>query len=88
MPGKSLLLCPEFSCRKKITSDSVGLKNIKFHHSEHLQVAHQKNQTFRSAPRPVELTHGDEFDAIKDSIEDLDVFPYLEHLANSPGWAF
>jgi len=82
MPVKPSFRCTKSSCPQEFTSDSWRLKHIKLHHPERLQVARQKNQTFRSAPRCVEPTQHHESNAIKDSVEDLDKFPYLEHLEN------
>jgi hypothetical protein len=80
MPEKTPFRAPEFSCRKKFTSDSWRLKHIKFHHSEHLQVALQKNLTIRSAPQSVERVPRREFNTNKDSVKDWDAFPYLENV--------
>jgi len=80
MPEKTPFSCPEFSCQKELTSDSLRLKYIKFHHHEHLKVARQVNLTVRSAPRRLESSQRREWKANHDSVDDFHAFPYLEQI--------
>ena len=80
MREKTLLRCPEVSCRKKLTSDSWLFIHIKLHHPDHNQVAN--NLTVCSVPRWVERAHHCQFNGIEDSVVDLDSFPHLEHIEN------
>jgi len=80
MPEKTCFHCPEYLCRKSFTSDGWRFKHIKLNHAEHIQVAHQKNLTFHSAPQQIEPTQHHQFNSSNDSVQDLDVFTYLEHL--------
>jgi hypothetical protein len=66
----------------KFTSDSWQLKHIKLHHSEHLQVARQKNLTVRSTPQCVEPAQCREFNTNTDSCEDLEAIHYVERVEN------
>ena len=80
MPEKIPVCWIESSCQQKFTSDSSRPKHIKLYHPEQLQVA--KNLTVCRAPRRIESAQRRELNSHKDSIKDLDVFPYLEHIEN------
>jgi len=80
MPEKSPFRCPAFSCCKMFTSVSWQLKHIKLRYSEHLQVAHKENLTIRSTPQPIEPAQHREFNANEYSVDNLNKFPYDEHL--------
>lgn len=82
LPRKMPLSCPNCSCRMKFTSDSRRLNHTKLHHLEHLQVPPQKNLTIPSAHQPIELAQHDEFPTDNDSVDELDRFPFLEHVKN------
>jgi hypothetical protein len=64
------------------TSDSWRLSHIKVHHPEHLEIACQKYLTICSVPQHVEPTQRRQFNANKDSVEDLHPLPKLEHVQN------
>ena len=80
IPKNTTFSCPKFSCQKKFTSDSRRLKNIKLHYPEHLEVACKDNLTICSMPRRVEPTQQHEFNPNKHSVEDLDIFPYIDQV--------
>jgi len=82
MSEKTPFRCPKFSCRKKFTSDSWPLKQITLHHPEHLQVVHQKNLTSCSMPLHNEPAQRCEFNTNTSSVQDWDLFPYIEHVEN------
>jgi len=82
MPEKNSFRCSKFSCRKKFTSDSWLLGNIKLHHPERLHAARQKILSICSAPRIVEPAQHRELNDKKDSVEDLAAFPYVKHSDN------
>jgi len=80
MPEKTPFPSPKFSCWKKFTSDNWQLTHIDLHHHEHVQVVHRKTVTIPSAPRRLELAQRRDFNANKDLVEDLDSFPYHNHV--------
>jgi len=86
MLEKNRFCCSEFSCRRRLTSDSWRLKHPKLHHSKHLQVSFQKNLTICRAPHRIEHAQRREFNTNDDSVQVLDAIPNLddgEHIADS-----
>jgi hypothetical protein len=79
MPVKTSFCCPEFSCRKKFSSDTWRRKPLKLHHPENILVACQKNLTVYTTPRRVDRTQRREFNGNNDLVKDVHTFPYLEH---------
>jgi len=81
-PVMTPFLCPKLSCRKKFTSYSWPIKHNRLHHPEHHQVTCQMNRSIQSMPQRIEHSHCGEFNTNNDSVEDLDVFHYLERVEN------
>jgi len=71
---------PKCSCLQKLTSDSWWLKYIELQYPKNFQVEQHNNLTIRIAPQCLEPAQQGEFNTMRDSVEDLDGFPHLEHI--------
>jgi len=86
MPENIPLRDPEFAFRNKFTSDSGRLNDIKLHSPDHRRVARVKHLAIRGAPQRIQPAHRCEFHTNIYPVEDLDPFPYLEHVQNIADW--
>jgi len=82
MPEKTPFCCLDDSLRKKFTSDWWRLQHITLRNPEQRQVAHQKYPAMCSMSRRLEPAQHCKVNANKDSVEDLYMCPYLEHVGN------
>jgi len=80
MPVKTPFCCPQFSSWMMFTSESWWLKHIKLHGPKRLHVACRRHLTIGSTAQWVQPTLCREFNANKDSVDDMDAFPSFEHI--------